>query len=217
MPINLYLAIFCNRGYYFAASTADNCVSLWATDRIKPLRIFADAGEDITELEFHPNCNYIIGGGEDKCIRIWDVLTGNCVRTLADPIIADRGEIRGIRVYIFSWNWTYITFHSLTMKTSPCGRFLVTAYAEGTVGIWDLAQQRLLLTQDCDSPFEYGTPIQFSRDASIVAIGTPHYGLSFFSMDLASTATHSGQQQSQPMYQWEGEIMFLNNLLNFLE
>lgn len=29
---------FCSRGYYFAASTADQTVSLWTTDRLKPLR-----------------------------------------------------------------------------------------------------------------------------------------------------------------------------------
>jgi hypothetical protein len=46
----LYSAQFCNRGYYFAASTADQTVSLWATDRIKPLRIFADNDGDMTEI-----------------------------------------------------------------------------------------------------------------------------------------------------------------------
>lgn len=94
----MVLAQFCCRGYYFAASTADNTVSLWATDRIKPLRIFLDASDDVTELDFHPNCNYVIGGGEDKCIRVWDVLSGTCVRTFVDPTIADRGPIRGLRV-----------------------------------------------------------------------------------------------------------------------
>nr|CAD2203667.1 unnamed protein product [Meloidogyne enterolobii] len=175
----VWKAIFCNRGYYFAASTADQCVSLWATDRVKPLRIFADAKDDVTELEFHPNCNYIIGGGDNALIHIWDVLTGTCVRTLSDQIVADRGTIRGL-------------------KSSPCGRYLVAAYEAGTIGVWDLAQQRLLLTYDCEDTFDFNTPIQFSRDASIVAIGTPQHGLSFFSMEVASSAAHSSSQQQMP-------------------
>lgn len=186
----VWKAMFCNRGYYFVASTFDQTVSLWTTDRVKPLRIFADAEEDVTEIDFHPNCNYIIGGGDEKCIRIWDVLTGSCVRTLSDSLIADRGGVRGLR-------------------TSPCGRYLVAVYEEGTIGIWDLSQQRLLLAQDCDNHFEYSsTPIVFSRDASIVAIGTPHFGASFFSMDIASSASHSGSQQSQPMINPNGFVQF---------
>lgn len=193
---------FCNRGYYFAASNADQTVSLWTTDRVKPLRIFADAEEDVTEIDFHPNCNYVIGGGDEKCIRVWDVLTGACVRTLSDPVIAHRGGVRGLR-------------------TSPCGRYLVATYEEGTIGIWDLSQQRLLLAHDCDNRFEYGnTPIVFSRDASIVAIGTPHFGISFFSMDVASSTSHSINQQSQPIINPNGFVQFsyptkCTNMLDF--
>lgn len=43
---------------------------------------------------------YIIGGGDNALIHIWDVLTGTCVRTLSDQIVADRGTIRGLKVYI---------------------------------------------------------------------------------------------------------------------
>lgn len=31
-------------------------------------------------VQFHPNSNYIATGSSDRTIRLWDVLSGNCVR-----------------------------------------------------------------------------------------------------------------------------------------
>lgn len=73
-------AQFCQKGLYFAASTASKCVTLYSTERIHPLRIFTDASEDVTCVDFHPNCNYVAGGSDDNNIYVWDVLTGNAVQ-----------------------------------------------------------------------------------------------------------------------------------------
>lgn len=54
--------------------------SLWATDHYQPLRIFSGHLADVTCTCFHPNSNYIATGSSDRTIRLWDVLTGNCVR-----------------------------------------------------------------------------------------------------------------------------------------
>lgn len=53
---------------------------LWATDHYQPLRIFSGHLADVTCTRFHPNSNYIATGSTDRTIRMWDVLTGNCVR-----------------------------------------------------------------------------------------------------------------------------------------
>ncbi|CAK5073082.1 unnamed protein product [Meloidogyne enterolobii] len=179
------LSFSCEKRLLLSASR-DATIRLWGLEMQRNLVIYRpmapvwkDAKDDVTELEFHPNCNYIIGGGDNALIHIWDVLTGTCVRTFSDQIVADRGTIRGL-------------------KSSPCGRYLIAAYEAGTIGVWDLAQQRLLLTYECEDTFDFNTPIQFSRDASIVAIGTPQHGLSFFSMEVASSAAHSSSQQQMP-------------------
>ncbi|CAK5023367.1 unnamed protein product [Meloidogyne enterolobii] len=193
------LSFSCEKRLLLSASR-DATIRLWGLEMQRNLVIYRpmapvwkDAKDDVTELEFHPNCNYIIGGGDNALIHIWDVLTGTCVRTLSDQIVADRGTIRGL-------------------KSSPCGRYLVAAYEAGTIGVWDLAQQRLLLTYDCEDTFDFNTPIQFSRDASIVAIGTPQHGLSFLSMEVASSAAHSSSQQQMPhpMYIICSEFLKIN-------
>ena len=67
---------------------------LWATDRLQPLRIFADAFSDVTCIDFHPNCNYIVGGSDDRYVRVWDVLSGTCVRTFS----GHKGSVRSVKV-----------------------------------------------------------------------------------------------------------------------
>ena len=42
--------------------------------------MFAGHLADITCTRFHPNSNYVATGSADRTIRVWDVLTGNCVR-----------------------------------------------------------------------------------------------------------------------------------------
>ena len=44
--------------------------------------MFAGHLADITCTRFHPNSNYVATGSSDRTIRLWDVLTGNCVRIL---------------------------------------------------------------------------------------------------------------------------------------
>ncbi|KAI6178690.1 Transcription initiation factor TFIID subunit 5 [Aphelenchoides besseyi] len=156
-------AQFCDRGLYFAASTA-RTVALYTTERVYPLRLFSGSTLDVTCVTFHPNCNYVIGGSDDHRIRIWDVLTGECVITLD----GHRGVVHSVKV-------------------SPDGRTVVSASDDGTLSVWDLTQQKRMTVQDCGSmPFR--VPIVFSRDSSVVAVGTPEHAVTFFSMDTATVA-----------------------------
>ncbi|KAI6233057.1 Transcription initiation factor TFIID subunit 5 [Aphelenchoides fujianensis] len=87
-------AQFCSRGLYFAVATASKLVSLYSTERIHPLRLFRDAAEDVTCVDFHPNCNYVVGGSDDQNVRVWDVLNGECVMTLS----GHRGIVHSVKV-----------------------------------------------------------------------------------------------------------------------
>ncbi len=31
-------------------------------------------------VRFHANCNYVLTGSEDRSVRVWDLLNGQCVR-----------------------------------------------------------------------------------------------------------------------------------------
>lgn len=76
--------------------------SLWATDHYQPLRMFAGHLADITCTRFHPNSNYIVTGSSDRTIRLWDVLTGNCVRILTGHKVRQLTGARIVWVPIYS-------------------------------------------------------------------------------------------------------------------
>ena len=109
-------------GYYFASAGADSTARLWCTDRTTPIRIFAGHySENVNCVTFHPNCNYIMTGSDDKTVRMWDVQSGNCVRLLS-------GCGAGVN----------------KLEVSPSGQYVAGADYSGFVHIWDLRNGRKL-------------------------------------------------------------------------
>ncbi|TKR92584.1 hypothetical protein L596_007211 [Steinernema carpocapsae] len=162
---------FSPRSYYFATAGSDSTAMVWATDRMQPLRIFTGALSDVSCIDYHPNCNYIVGGSEDRYVRLYDVLSGSCVRTFS----GHKGAVRGIKV-------------------SPCGRYIVSVSEEGSLIVWDIALQRMVTYQDTD-PFPSMTALCFSRDGGTIAVSTPQSAISLYSLE-ALLASNSGQDHT---------------------
>jgi transcription initiation factor TFIID subunit 5 len=158
-PSAIHQMKFCNRGLYFATSCLDQTVNVWTTERVHPIRVFSEPFGSILSLDYHPNNNYVIGGSEDRYVRMWDVLSSSCVRTFT----GHKSGVRGI-------------------KTSPDGRHLISISEDGALCVWDIGQQKLAAVQRCEyAPTK--VPIEFTRDGSVFAVGTPHSGITFFSLD----------------------------------
>ncbi|CEF65732.1 TAF5-like RNA polymerase II p300/CBP-associated factor-associated factor 65 kDa subunit 5L [Strongyloides ratti] len=155
----VYQAQFCQRGGYFATACAGNTAMIWSTDRLQPLRIFAEPLSDVTCIDYHPNCSYLIGGSDDRYVRVWDILTGSCVKTFA----GHKGSITGVKV-------------------SPDGRFIASTSSDGTLIIWDLATSKMIAHQSIESSNSMGA-IAFSRDSEVVAVNSPYHGISFYGME----------------------------------
>jgi transcription initiation factor TFIID subunit 5 len=102
--------------YYFCSAGGDGTARLWTTDRPSPVRLFAGhTSASVNTVEWHPNCNYILTGCEDRTVRLWDIQTGRCVRLL-------NGCRAGISV----------------VKICPSGRYAAGADYSGVIHIWDL-------------------------------------------------------------------------------
>lgn len=117
---------------------------MWSTDRMHPLRIFADPYGDVGCIDYHPNCNYIAGGSDDRYVRVWDVCSGT-------------------RVRIFSGHKASI----IAVKFSPCGRYIVSLDAIGNLMIWDLAYQRLVAAEITE---QAGTKVVKYKNDNIILL-----------------------------------------------
>ncbi|KAF3687295.1 Transcription initiation factor TFIID subunit 5 [Channa argus] len=121
--------------------------SLWATDHYQPLRIFSGHLADVTCTRFHPNSNYLATGSSDRTIRLWDVLTGNCVRIFT----GHKGPI-----------------HALAF--SPNGKFLASGATDGRVLLWDIGHG--LMVGELKGHMDTIYSLKFSRDGEILASGS---------------------------------------------
>lgn len=103
-------------GYYFASAGADATGRIWTTDRPSPVRVLSGhTSASVNTITWHPNCNYVLTGCDDKTVRMWDVQNGRCVRLLS-------GCMDGVNV----------------VRVCPSGKYAAGADYSGIVHIWDL-------------------------------------------------------------------------------
>jgi WD40 repeat protein len=145
-------------GYYFASAGADSTARLWCTDRKTPVRIFAGhCSENINTVTWHPNCNYILTGSDDKTVRMWDVQSGKCVRLF-------NGCPEGVN----------------QVKVSHSGLFIAGADYSGVVHLWDVRNGKKLNEFRWSRAIPSGTnhrapivrSICFSRCGAAIATGS---------------------------------------------
>ncbi len=140
-------------GYYFASAGSDSTARLWCTDRPTPVRIFiGHHSQNVNCLSWHPNCNYLLSGSDDKSIRMWDVQSGRCVRILSG-----------------------CKFGVNQVKVSPSGQYVAGADYGGTVSIWDIRNGRKVKEFQHESQGGRTPPIiytlSFSPCGSTIATG----------------------------------------------
>jgi len=136
-------------GYYFATAGADATIRLWTTDRELPWRLFTGHTSMMVNcVDWHPNCNYIISGSEDKTARLWDVHSGRTVRLL-------NGCPSGINV----------------IKASPCGKYAAGGDNGGSIHLWDLGTG-LKVTEFRSNRFEKDPGISMVHALSFSACGS---------------------------------------------
>ncbi|GMT28446.1 hypothetical protein PFISCL1PPCAC_19743, partial [Pristionchus fissidentatus] len=169
VPSPIWQIAFCQRGYYYATASSSHTAAVWATERMHPLRIFADPLSHVSSVDFHANCNYIVGGSDDRYVRVWDVLSGACVRTFT----GHRAPVR-------------------CTKFSPCGRFVVSVDGDGVALVWDLSMQRLM-GGDTRKMHTRIPSLSWSRDGGTFALSRGGSELSLYSLDNLIMASMPSQ------------------------
>jgi len=102
-----------------------------------------DATDSVLTVSWSPNGHFVLSGSEDKTLRLWDVASGKCLRTLDE-----RRKGYAFSVSVFSVSW------------SPDGRFILTASEDKpllmlgtiiksedkTLRLWEVASGKCLRT-----------------------------------------------------------------------
>uniref|UniRef100_A0AAV1VEH6 Lissencephaly-1 homolog n=1 Tax=Peronospora matthiolae TaxID=2874970 RepID=A0AAV1VEH6_9STRA len=71
-----------HRVKFLLSGSRDRTVRLWEAFSGMQLMLFTSHENWVREVRFHPSGKYALSAGEDKTIRVFDIESGRCVRTL---------------------------------------------------------------------------------------------------------------------------------------
>jgi WD40 repeat protein len=133
-------------GYHFASGNQDHTGTVYATDRVAPLRLLTGHTSDVNCLTWHANATLLATGSDDKTARLWDIRTSHSVRLL-------RGSTAPI---------------SCT-AVSPLGNLLAAGADNGRVYVWDLTTTRPLAVLQGHAGSVHS--VAFSNDGAALTSG----------------------------------------------
>ena len=107
------------------AITAAENIRIYDASTYKELIVLAGHKDSVLSLAFSPNGKRLASGSSDKTVRLWDVTTGQHLRTLTGHI----GEIGAV---------TFLGDKALAGIGFAEAKALATGSSDGTVFIWDL-------------------------------------------------------------------------------
>lgn len=110
-------------GHYFATGGRDQVLRIYAQDSITSKRDCVGHDSSISAITWHPNGTYVFSASDqtDRSIRMWSVVTGECVRVL-----------------------TGHTDDIATLECAPNGKILASADWGGNIFFWDLEKGTLI-------------------------------------------------------------------------
>ena len=114
---------WCPIGHYFVSGSDDCCAWLWSIDHSKPLRMFVNHQEPITDIRYHPNAVTLATSSYDRSVMLWDIRcqsTSNpCTKMFAESVAVPR-------IVQFTRN----------------GRIVISGDETGKITTWDIGEGR---------------------------------------------------------------------------
>jgi WD40 repeat protein len=100
---------------YVATGSSDEKVKLWDAKNRCLLKTYSDPSDTVQSVAFTPDCERLLSGGNDKCVRVYNIDGNNQIQKLDQD-----QSVYGIAV-------------------SPDGRLLAAGGNDNKIKIWDLA------------------------------------------------------------------------------
>jgi WD40 repeat protein/serine/threonine protein kinase len=138
----VYQVLFNSDGTQMLSVSKDQTIHLWDTQTGELIRIFGPDSPDTEEIEGHsnraisvaysPDEKFIISGGYDNVMHLWDVETGELLRTFG-PDNPDTDEIEGHKP-----STDEDTLPIWFVQYSPDGKTAFSASFDETIIQWDI-------------------------------------------------------------------------------
>lgn len=171
--------------YIVSSSWKEKTLLIWESDKLKQsLELAEYIWTD--EAQFTPDGNYILSCNHDNLVKVWDVKTGNIVKTFAGhsdwvysvKISSDMKTVftgsfdQSVKVWDFKSGklLTSLSGHKdgiSTIALSPNNNLVASASVDGAIIIWDVTlQQEKVRLSESGSAVLY---LEFSPDGSSLA------------------------------------------------
>lgn len=224
---------FSSDGHYVVSSSWEpanklhprGCIMVWETKTGHILRTFAWSPAWVKTACFSPDSRYVLSGNVELdgslttgLIKLWDVSTGNCVRTfrghkqnfINTVCLSSDGRLAlsGSGDYTIKL-WDVATERCLrtfkghrgvinAVSLSSDGRYVLSGSSDRTVKLWDVAGMHCLATSQTHT--DEVTSVCFSNDGRYALSGSRDNQLRLWSLDweLARYQPENLNQEIQP-------------------
>ena len=174
-------------GNLLATGSADQTVKIWDVSSGQILRTLFGHTGSIQGLSFSPDGSRLASASQDRTVRIWEVSTGSELfvlmhtREVRDVVYGNAGQRLISTTQDETIIWNVETNQEITtlgqdsegiidLAVSRDGVLLATMSSDGTVGIWESATGKKLLSLCCQNPAVQGgaTAGVFNSDGTML-------------------------------------------------
>lgn len=155
----------------FSSGDGEGDILVWQTESLQLIRRLAGHQGGTTSLAVAADASFLLSGGQDRWLRMWDLRSSKCIRQINAEIFGD--------VTCVALN---CATHSM-LSDSP-QLLAAAAHSDGIVSVWDLTAAQLFSKHSFHR--ESCRAVEFSSDAKWLASAS-------FDQSIGLTSLRSGE------------------------